>query len=136
MKKIIVFLLIIVCFIAYTPTVKAESWVETAINQAKSFFKEPVTVPEELGFVPKLFKQFKKAIKTINMVLLILLAGISIIAFAIVGIRYIAGGASPEQHRIARISIKKIFIGMIYGFGAFFIWNITISIIQAILNSV
>ena len=73
-------------------------------------------------------------VKAINKVLIVVLAGISAISLAIVGIRYITSVANARQQEKAKNDLHKTFRGMAYGFGAFFIWQIAMSVVRLIIE--
>ena len=82
-----------------------------------------------------MFKTFKNILQAANRILLVLLAGLSIIALSVTGIRYMMSGALPEQKEIAKQSLHTIFIGMAMGFGAYVIWRIAMSIVTLIIEA-
>ena len=114
-------------------TVDTSNWVQRAFKDATSFFKEKSV--DEDGLWGTLLGVFKDIIKAVNMVLLILLAGLSAISLSIIGVRYIVGGTSVVQQNIARKSLRRALTGMAYGFGAYIIWTISMSIVSMILSA-
>lgn len=109
------------------------TWVQNAFSSANGFLKEkPV---DETGVVKPIFKKFKDIVKTINVILIVLLSGLSIIALSITGVRYIISGASPGQKEQAKKSLNTILIGMAIGFGAFIIWRIAMAIIGIFIET-
>ena len=110
-----------------------DGWVSKAFSAASTFMKEDTK--DFKGVLSPTFELFKDIVKAINRILIVLLAGISTIALSVTGVRYLASGASPEQREIAKQSLHTIFIGMAFGFGAFAIWRIAMSIVGIIINS-
>lgn len=108
------------------------TWVSEAFNATSSFLNEETK--DTIGISP-LFEMFKNIIKAVNRVLIVLLAGISMIALSLTGIKYVMGGASPQKKEEAKKSLHTIFMGMALGFGAFFIWKIVITIINIVIES-
>ncbi len=108
------------------------TWVSEAFNATSSFLNEETK--DTIGISP-LFEMFKNIIKAVNRVLIVLLAGISMIALSLTGIKYVMGGASPQKKEEAKKSLYTIFMGMALGFGAFFIWKIVITIINIVIES-
>lgn len=108
------------------------SWVNDAFSATGNFLNEPTE--DTIGISP-LFDMFKDIIKGANRTLIVLLAGISIIALSITGIKYILSGANPKKKEEAKQSLKTIFIGMAFGFGAFLIWKIAMAIVSLIISS-
>lgn len=139
MKKIVVSMIIMIMFLinstqfVYAANKQNGDWVQNAFSAARGFFDEKPK--DELGIVNPIFKTFKRIVKTVNVVLMAALMGLSIIALSITGVRYIASGASPQQKEIAKQSLHTIFIGMAIGFGAYAIWRIAMSIIEVIIGA-
>lgn len=156
MKKIIISVIVIIiflinstqCIYAASPEEKGKEkttsgettasndgdWVGEAFSAASSFLNNS-TVTDELGIVSPIFEKFKSIVKAINVVLMVLLMGLSIIALSVTGVRYITSGASPEQKEIAKKSLHTIFIGMAIGFGAYVIWRIAMSLIEIFIEA-
>ena len=137
MKKILITInIIILFFICSNSSVYAatsdETWVQDAFKAARSFMGENPT--DTIGISP-LFSLFKDFVRAANRVLLVLLAGISTIALSITGVRYILAGASPDQQKVAKSSLKTIFIGMGFGFGAYVIWRIAMAIVGIFIGA-
>lgn len=136
MKKIVITFITVIFIVAlqssFTYAASSDSWVKDAFSATSTFLNENTT--DTIG-ISKPFKLFKNLIKAINKVLLVALAGMSIIALSITGIKYILSSSSPDRQGEAKKSLKTIFIGMIIGFGAFTIWNIAISIINIIIDT-
>ena len=136
MKKIVITFITVIFIVAlqssFTYAASSDSWVKDAFSATSRFLNENAT--DTIG-ISKPFKLFKDLIKAINKVLLVALAGMSIIALSITGIKYILSSSSPDRQGEAKKSLKTIFIGMIIGFGAFTIWNIAISIINIIIDT-
>ena len=116
-----------------TSDTDSESWVSDAFSAASSFFSEDVK--DEMGIIEKPLDLFSDLVKAINKILIVALAGISAISLSIVGIRYITSIADPKQQGKAKHDLHKTVKGMAYGFGAFFIWQIAMSIVRLIINS-
>lgn len=153
MKKIvasilitIIFLITSVQYVYAVPTVGTDpsgstsgstsddgSWVQNAFSAAKNFLTQS-EVNDDLGISP-MFNFIKSLIKAVNVILMVVLIGLSIIALSVTGVRYIASGASPSQKEIAKQSLHTICIGMAIGFGAYVIWRIAMSIVEIIISS-
>lgn len=114
--------------------VTMDSWVEDAFKAARSFLTDD-NVTDDLGFAGKLLILARSVINAINRILLVLLAGVSAIALSVVGIRYLYSTASPGQVGQAKKDLHTVFTGMFYGFGAYLIWRIAMSIIILIINN-
>ena len=116
-----------------TTNTDSGAWVSDAFSAASSFFSENVT--DEMGIREKPLNLFSDIVKAINTILIVALAGISAISLSIVGIRYIISiGGKPEQQGKAKHDLHKTIRGMAYGFGAFFIWQIAMGIVKAIVD--
>ena len=132
-------LVIIMFFINSNSLVYADNsetdtgWVNKAFSATSSFLKEKTK--DSFGVISPAFTFFQTVVKAINRILIVLLAGISTLALSVTGIRYLASGASPGQRDAAKHSLHTIFIGMAFGFGAFAIWRIAMSIVGIIINS-
>lgn len=111
-----------------------DDWVGDAFRAASDFISEKVT-DDKNGWSSKALDIATSLTRAINMILLVLLAGLSIISLTVVGLRYLASGASPGQRQIAQQSLHTVFIGMAIGFGAFVIWQIAMSIVKIIIES-
>lgn len=137
MKKILISSIMILLVIgsqSFTYATSSDTWVKDAFSASSTFLNE--TTKDTIGIKPA-FELFQNLIKTVNRVLLIALAGISVIALSVTGIKYIleGGGVNPQRRGEAKNSLKTIFIGMLIGFGAFTIWNIAISVVKLIMQS-
>ena len=124
-KKILITLLLTVCMIAIMPK-------NIAMATEKRAHSGETTVEDKLG----VFDLFKKIVRAINRVLLVALFGLSTISLSVIGVRYMLSGARPEQKKTAVDSLHTLFMGMAYGFGAFIIWNISMSIVGFIINAI
>lgn len=138
MKKIIISILVVILFFADSNQIvyaadSSGNWVSEAFEAANSFIQEPTT--DDTGIINPILAQFKNLIKGINVILLVLLAGLSAISLSVVGVRYLLSGASPHQRGEAQRSLRTVFIGMAYGFGAFLIWNIAMAIVKLIIGA-
>lgn len=138
MKKIYVpvILLITMFFISSNAPVYADgdgNWVSESFSATSSFLNEPTK--DFKGILGGIFSFFQGFVKGSTRILLVLLAGISTIALAITGVRYIASGASPGQREVAKKSLHTIFIGMGIGFGAYIIWKIAMALVKIIIQS-
>lgn len=114
-------------------TTPDDDWVANSFSAAKEFLEEQTQ--NSWGIMKPIFDFLKNLIKGANRVLFVALTGLSIIALSIVGVRYIASGASPGQREIAKQSLHTIFIGMAFGFGAFAIWKIAMAIIKIMIGA-
>ena len=138
MKKIVIFLIIVISiFTSQSFTYAAESkendnWVSDAFSATGKFLNE--TSEDTIG-IKKPFELFTNMIKAVNRILIVALAGLSMIALSVTGIRYILGGNNANQQSNAKSSLKTIFIGMAIGFGAFTIWKIAIAIVKIIIGT-
>ena len=112
---------------------KTSDWISDAFQAVKSFFNEDVK--DDLGIVATPLDFFRSVIKGINRILLVLLAAISSISLAIVGIRYLMSTNSAEQQKKAVKDLHTTFKGMAFGFGAFFIWRIAMGIVEVIISN-
>ena len=140
MKKITMFFLAIMIIVGSQSFTYADdggassenaNWVKDAVSATDSFLKEKTV--DTIG-ISKVFSLFQSLVKGVNRILIVLLAGISIIALAVTGIKYIAE-SNPTAKGEAKKSLKTIFIGMIIGFGAFTIWKIAMSIVDIIMGA-
>lgn len=131
-KKMITIIFIALIFIISNSYVYAD-WVSDAFSATSEFLNEPTKYV--FGIVSPTFTFFQNIVKALNRILLVLLAGISTIALSVTGVRYMASGASPAQRETAQKSLKTIFIGMAFGFGAYTIWRIAMAIIQIMMKS-
>lgn len=120
--------------------VTESNWVKKAFSAAYSFLTEDVDLnsssanaPEKM--VGKILKLGRDIVKAINKVLLVALFGISTISISIIGVRYITSRGNPRAIERAKNDLHTTLIGMAYGFGAFLIWNIAMSIITIIIKS-
>ena len=109
------------------------TWVKDAFTDAKDFMQE--NPKEVFGFENKVLKFFTNIVKGVNMVLIVTLFGISTIAISIAGFRYLVSGAAPDQRQAARDGLRKTFIGMAYGFGAYTIWTVSMNIVKLIIGT-
>ena len=113
MKKIVITFITVIFIVAlqssFTYAASSDSWVKDAFSATSTFLNENPT--DTIG-ISKPFKLFKNLIKAINKVLLVALAGMSIIALSITGIKYILSSSSPDRQGEAKKSLKTIFIGM------------------------
>lgn len=143
-KKIMTsFIVIIMFFTCSMPTVVRAadgddgSWVGNAFQAAYDFLNgtNGDLEIEENSIAYKLLTFFTNIVNGINKILIVLLAGLSIISLSIVGVRYILSGAMPKQREDAKHQLHTVFLGMAYGFGAFMIWNIAMSIIRIVLTA-
>lgn len=136
MKRIFIITILIMIFVlgSNQTTYAASSnndWVKNAFSAANKFMKEDAT--DELKIISPFFRTFQNIVKAANRILLVLLAGLSIIALSVTGVRYMLSGASPQQKEVAKQSLHTIFIGMAMGFGAYVIWRIAMSIVEIII---
>ena len=109
-------------------------WVQKAFDEANSFLTDD-SVEDDLGIFGNLLGEFTNIIQGINVVLLVLLAGLSAISLAVVGVKYIMAGDSPHNKENAKKSLHTVFIGMVYGFGAYVIWTISMEIVNLIMGA-
>lgn len=137
MKKVFISVLIIIFFILNTTSIvnaAASTWVKDAFSSTKSFLNQ-TSVEEKLGFENDIFTFIKEMIKSINVILLIILGAVSTIAISVTGIKFILA-AGPGQKADAQKSLKTAFIGMCFGFGAYAIWSLGISIVMLIVGAI
>lgn len=140
MKKIISFFVITIMIIINCNSLVLategdnidSNWVGDAFKATGIFLNEETK--DTIGISP-IFETFQGIVKGINRILIIALAGISIISLSITGVRYIASGASPNQREVAHQSLRTAFIGMAFGFGAYVIWRIAMGIVAIIIGS-
>lgn len=138
MKKIIFSIIMMIIFvISSTQFVYAvpeeKTWVQDAFGDVQSFFGE--TVEDKTGIASPILNFFSNIIKGINMVLLVVLIGLSVISLSITGVRYIISGSSPGERRIAQENLKKAFKGMAIGFGAYVIWRVAMGFVNIIIGA-
>ena len=110
------------------------SWVSEAFNATKNFFTDSEVV-DEIGVLEPWMIIFTDIVRAVNRVLTILLAGLSIISLSIVGVRYIMSAYKPSAKDQAKKDLHLVFTGMFYGFGAFAIWKIVMSIVKVIIQN-
>ncbi len=137
MKKIIVSLIVIIMFSVNTNSLVYATdgdWVSEAFSAAHKFLNN-ANITDDTGIISPFFDQFKSIVKGINRILLVLLAGLSMISLSLIGVRYMLSGASPQQKEEAKRNLHTVFIGMAIGFGAYAIWRIAISIVTIIIGS-
>jgi hypothetical protein len=115
-------------------TTNESTWVSDAFDAAKSFLQDS-DATDDLGIVNPLLIKFRNIVNALNTILLVLLAGISAIALAVVGVKYIMAASSPEKKGEAKESLHTVFWGMAYGFGAYLIWKIAMGIVSIIINA-
>ena len=142
MKKIIVSLLVMLLFTSMTTKVvygsdkiDSTTWVEKAFKSAHDFLLEEPTVENNMSFLNKFLNFFKEIVKAVNYILLVLLGLLSIISLAITGVKYIMSSDNPNKLEGARAQLHQVFKGMLFGFGAFIIWNLSMGIIELILDA-
>lgn len=116
-----------------TSSTSNDDWISDAFNAVKSFFNEDVK--DDLGIVATPLDLFRNIVKAINRVLLVFLAGISVISLSIVGIRYLMSTNDARQKGKALGALHTTFKGMAFGFGAFFIWRIAMGIVEVIISN-
>lgn len=116
-----------------TDSIDSTSWITDAFSATRNFFSDEVT--DDLGFVEPWMVVFSDIVRAINRVLIILLAGLSIISLTIVGIKYIMSPYQASRKEEAKKSLHTVFSGMVYGFGAFAIWKIVMSIVKVVIGS-
>ena len=137
MNKVFFTMMIVIIFLVNSSqtiyAASSDDWVSDAFSAASKFMKEDAN--NDLKIINPIFKTFKNIIQAANRILLVLLAGLSIIALSVTGIRYMMSGALPEQKEIAKQSLHTIFIGMAMGFGAYVIWRIAMSIVTLIIEA-
>lgn len=110
------------------------SWISDAFQAASEFFHDS-EVTDELGMLEPWMIVFSDIVRAVNRVLIIALAGLSIISLAVVGIRYIMSAYQPSQKEKAKEDLHTVFKGMCYGFGAFTIWRIVMLVVRLIIDS-
>ena len=111
------------------------NWVKDALNKAKEFLNGNIEETDSDKIVTPVLETVRSIIRGVNNILLVLLATLSAISLSVVGIRYIASGATPIQKRIAIDSLHTVFKGMFIGFGAFIIWRIAMGFVEIVLDS-
>ena len=137
MKKIfisinVIFIIFLICSGSFVYAADDSSWVSEAFSATSKFLKEK---PKDTIGISPAFELFKNIIQGLNRVLRVAWAGISTIALAVTGVRYILAGASPTEEKAAKKSLKTIIIGMAIGFGAYAIWRIAMAIVTIIISS-
>ena len=128
---------IIILTINFSPITYAASsdWVQDAFDAANSFLKDKEVEDNLGGVIGTLLTEFKNIIKGLNIVLLVLLTALSAVALAVVGVTYIMAGDSPGNKENAKKSLHTVFIGMVYGFGAYVIWSFSMGIVNLIIQA-
>lgn len=124
----------------------SDSWLQDAFSAAGDFLtKEDLTTTDihigdstgddgSPGIIETMLATFRTIVKALNTILLVVLAGLSIISLAITGIRYIMSQGLAEKQVVAKENLHTVFRGMFFGFGAFFIWKIAMSIVQVVIQ--
>ena len=120
--------------------VTESNWVQKAFSAAHSFLTENIDLNSNSASAPEkmvggMLTVFRDVVKAANKVLLVALFGISAISISIIGVRYILSRNNPTAIGRAKGDLHTTFIGMAYGFGAFIIWNIAMSIVTIIIKS-
>ena len=110
-----------------------DDWITDAFYAVKKFFGENVEDP--IGIVSTPLGLFKRIVQGVNRLLLVLLAAISTISLSIVGVRYLMAVNDSNQKVKAKDALHTTFRGMGFGFGAFFIWRVAMSIVEVILDN-
>ena len=111
-----------------------KSFVSEAFSATKEFLQEDLP-EDDVGIITNAGLFFvTDAIKGINRILIIALAGIGAIALSIVGIKYIRGISSPAKVREARQMLNTVLRGLGFGFGAFVIWEIAMLVVTLIID--
>ena len=113
---------------------EATSWISEAFAAVRNFFAD-TEVTDDLGMLNPWMLVFGDIVRGINRILIVALAGLSIISLSIVGIRYIISTYDPKAKGRAKKDLHIVFKGMFIGFGAFAIWKIAMSIIRLILST-
>lgn len=108
------------------------SFVSEAFEATENFLKEDVE--DKDGRITDVFNLIKKIIKAINRLLIIVLGALSMISLTIIGIKYIMSSTTAGRLSEAKKELKTVVIGMAFGFGAYTIWLIGISIVEIIIN--
>ncbi len=142
MKKVImtIFIIISILFTSTQIVYADETWVDKAFSATKDFMKEPISETDTLktsegkGIITEVLSTFKDIIKSINTILLVVLAWLSAISITITGARYILSGSSPNQKAIAGRNLKTAFKGMAFGFGAFIIWRVAMGLVLLVIG--
>lgn len=138
MKKIFFSIIIItIMFSNFNQTVYASSgdtWVKDAFSASNKFLKE--NPKEVFGFENDLFGVVKRIIKAINLILIVLLFGISAIVLSLIGIKFITSDGMPQKRKEAEDSLHTALIGMAYGFGAYTIWFIAMQIVTILIGGI
>ena len=138
MRKIVFSIIMMIIFvISSTQFVYAvpqeKTWVQDAFGDVQSFFGE--TVEDKTGIASPILNFFSNIIKGINIVLLVVLFGLSAISLSITGVRYIISGSSPGERKVAKDNLKKAFKGMAIGFGAYVIWRVAMGFVNIIIGA-
>ena len=116
-------------------------WLEEAFGAAGKFLTQEELTDTDIyingsktGIIETILSKFKTIVKALNKILLVVLAGLSTISLAITGIRYILSQGDAAKQVVAKNNLHTAFKGMFFGFGAFLIWRIAMSIIQVIIE--
>ncbi len=123
-----------------TTNTSEDTWVQDAFSAAAGFLNEDISETDDpanngLGIVTPILKTFKGIVKSINTILLVLLAALSTLSLSITGIRYIVCKANPAQEKTARENLHTAFRGMLFGFGAYIIWSVAMGLVQLIIGN-
>ena len=113
-------------------TQASTSWVSDAFSATRDFFSEG-EVTDKIGVFEPWMVVFSDIVRAVNRVLTVLLAGLSIISLTIVGIKYLMTPYDSKKKSEAKESLHTVFHGMLYGFGAFAIWRIVMSIVRIVI---
>ncbi len=120
--------------------VTESNWVKKAFSAAHSFLTENIELDSSTASAPEkmvvgFLTLFKNIVKAVNKILLVALFAISALSISVIGVRYITSRNNPNTIERAKRDLHTTFIGMGYGFGAFIIWNIAMSIVTIIIKS-
>ncbi len=138
MKKIVIPILVIIIFLSTSNSIvyaDANTWVQDAFDATHSFINEKPKLSDRMSFLNSFLNFFRKLIRTINYILLVILGALSIISLSITGIRYIIALNNPNRLQNARNNLHTVFLGMFIGFGAFIIWRLAMGVIELILSA-
>ena len=119
-----------------------DDWLEAAFEAAGKFLTQEELTDTDIhlngeenpGIIETILEKFKEIVKALNKILLVVLAGLSTISLAITGVRYILSQGDANRQVVAKNNLHTAFKGMFFGFGAFLIWRIAMSIIQVVIT--
>lgn len=112
-----------------------DSFVSEAFRATGDFFKEDLP-EDDVGIITDSMLYFiKRGIQAFNRILIVALAGIGAIAFALSGIKYFISVSDPKKLKEARDTLNITLRGLGFGFGAFIIWEVAMGVVNLIIDA-